>query len=155
FPAHRMSIRPHGAPNAAHGGSTTGCYSTEEISDGREERYVTMGVDRPKDPEVLRQQNINLDLDEVIARGDAAHPQARVRWVAHTGDVGGAGRSGQSGLVTLLLFERGEGDHRLRFGIWYAPDPRLETGDETASLEGTPADGAAVEAFVAPFRPCG
>jgi hypothetical protein len=107
------------------------------------------------DPEVLRQQNINLDLDEVIARGEAAHPQARVRWVAHTGDVGGAGRAGQSGLVTLLLFECGESDRRLKFGIWYTPDPRLETGDETASLEGTPADGAAVEAFVAPFRPCG
>jgi hypothetical protein len=106
------------------------------------------------DPEVLRQQNINLDLDDVIARGEAAHPQATVRWVAHTGDVGGAGRVGEEGLVTLLLFECPDDDRRLRFGIWYAPDPRIESGDESASLTGTPADGAAVESFVAAFRPC-
>jgi hypothetical protein len=107
------------------------------------------------DPEVLRQQNIDLDLDEVVARGEAAHPQATVRWVAHEGDVGGMGGGGRSGLVTLLLFECSGDDRRLRFGIWYAPDPRQTTGDENASLEGTPADGAAVEAFVASFRPCG
>ena len=110
---------------------------------------------KTNDPEVLRQQNINLDLGEILARGEAAHPQATVRWVAHEGGVGGMGGGSSDGLVTLLLFECGDSDRRLRFGIWYAPDPRQETGDENADLTGTPADGAAVEAFVASFRPCG
>ena len=106
------------------------------------------------DPEVLRQQNIDLDLGEVITRGEAAHPEATVRWVAHTGEVGGPARDGEEGLVTLLLFECPGDERRLRFGIWYAPDPRLEAGDPAASLAGTPADGAAVESFVSSFRPC-
>lgn len=106
------------------------------------------------DPEVLRQQNIDIDLGEMIARGEAPHPQATVRWVAHEGDIGGGVGGGGEGLVTLLLFECGDAERRLRFGIWYAPDPRLASGDENASLAGTPADGAAVKAFVSSFRPC-
>ena len=133
-----------------------GLFYLDVFSFGRQRDELRDFFDgKTNDPEVLRQQNIDLDLDEVIARGEAAHPQATVRWVAHTGDVGGMGSADAGGLVTLLLFECGDGDRRLRFGIWYAPDPRVESGDDTASLDGTPADGAAVEAFVASFRPCG
>jgi hypothetical protein len=46
------------------------------------------------------------------------------------------------------------GDTRLRTGVWYAPDPAPQASSDAVDLAGTPADPAAIQAFMGHFRLC-
>ena len=47
------------------------------------------------------------------------------------------------------------GDHRLRFGMWFGPDPAPEKPVAEADFTGTNADPAALQEFLGHFKLCG
>ncbi|HVS12979.1 MAG TPA: hypothetical protein VMV46_03575 [Thermoanaerobaculia bacterium] len=109
---------------------------------------------RTDDPQVLRQNNIDLDIDEMVGRGAVARDDAEVLFVAHRGEVRALGSRGDDGLVTTILFGC-PGDERMRMGIWWGPDPAPEAPAEELDLAGTVGDAREIERFLAPIRPCG
>ena len=148
------------------------------LSFGRQqEELADFFEGRASDPEVLRRNNINVDVGQLLARGEVPHPAARVLYSSHRGAVEMADSS-SDGVTTLIMFDC-EHDDRTRLGIWFGPDPRddsrgqaedsssgkAEDPDASDSdsagvattpldLTGTPGDPAEIEAFVADFRPC-
>lgn len=109
---------------------------------------------RTDDPEVLERAGVNLNLDEVVNRGAAEHAQAEVDWVANRGGIvtsQGGGSTGNS-LVAVIRFGCPD-DNRRRIGLWFTPDPQAE--DPEAPFDGSAADPVAIEALIAPLRPCG
>jgi len=119
-----------------------------------------------EDPEALRQFSIDLDIDEMLGRGTFEEDDRTLRWAAYRGEIaadqpgGGAGEDGrrgrqrQQGLNAMVLIECPE-DERLRFGIWFGPDPDPEAAAGSPALLGTPADGAAIQSFMSHFNVCG
>ena len=142
------------------------------LSIGRQQEELEAFFEgRTNDPEVLRRNNINVDVGEQLGRGEVSHPAARALYSSHRGSVSAMG-SRSEGLTSLIMFDC-EHDDRTRLGIWFGPGPRSDAtraedgasasavegaaeGSEGAAddLVGTPADPAAIEAFVADFRPC-
>lgn len=120
---------------------------------GNQEELLDFFEGRTDDPRVLRRQNINLRLEEQLARGEIEREDVKVLWVAHRGEVTLSTGSGE-GITTMLLFEC-EKDRRQRLGIWFGPDPDPEAAAEALDLAGTNADPAAITGFLEPFRPCG
>jgi hypothetical protein len=111
-----------------------------------------------EDPAVLNKHNVQLDLDERVASGVIERATGPVNWVSHYGEMNSQQTHGHhQGLVTLLQVHCA-GDNRNRLGVWFAPSPEQETvedGEEaTASLAGSIADPAEVEAFAGHFRFC-
>ena len=113
----------------------------------------------------LREFSIDLDVDEVLVRGSVEEDDRTLRWAAYRGEVaadqpGGGPREGrrggrqrQQGLNALVLIEC-PNDERLRFGIWFGPDPDPEAQAGSPALLGTPADSAAIQAFMSHFDVC-
>jgi hypothetical protein len=127
-------------------------------------KMVTFGVQqqelqdffegRTDDPRVLRDNNIDLDIDEVVGRGEVERTDAEVLFVVHRGEVRALGSRGDQGLVTTILIDCPD-DERMRMGIWWGPDPDPEAPAEGLALEGTVGDAEEIERFLAPIRPCG
>jgi hypothetical protein len=107
---------------------------------------------RTSDPRVLRDNNINIDVDEIIARGVIALDDASLMYVAQRGSVQAQGFKGE-GITSLTLIDCPE-DKRLRMGVWFTPDPAPEAAVGEMDLTGTPADEAALAAFMGRFRYC-
>jgi len=86
--------------------------------------------------------------EEALGRGRVEAGGAEVLYVAERGrmELGGAG---EPTVLTRLLVECG-GDSRLRTALWFEPTPA-----EGGGYQGTPADEAALRAFLDHFRLCG
>jgi hypothetical protein len=108
---------------------------------------------RSDDPSVLRDHDIRIDAREVIGRGSLDQPGRKVLWLASRGRVQ-MSRAARDGLTALTLIECQKSDNRGRLGIWFGPDPDLEASLDELELAGTPADPAAIDAFLAPFSLC-
>jgi len=109
---------------------------------------------RSEDPEVLRKNNIDLDLDERVAMGQIDRSTGPVLWVSHRGQmISGRAQGRHDGLVTLLQIHC-SADDRNRLGIWFGPAPSAGDSDEPASLTGSIAEEAQVAEFVDHFRFC-
>jgi len=112
------------------------------------------------DTEVLRDNGINLDVEEVIGRGTMETAGAELMYVIQRGRVamnggrGGRGRSRGEGLASMSLIACPD-DSRVRIGIWFIPDPDPEAEAEGLDLTGTPGDPAAMAEFYGHFNLCG
>jgi hypothetical protein len=106
------------------------------------------------DPRVLRDNNVDLRLDEMVRRGETARDDAEVLWVVHRGEVDALGSSSRDGLVTMILIDCPD-DERMRMGIWFGPDPDPDAAPEELDLAGTVGDADAVARMLEPIRPCG
>ncbi|HEX4952768.1 MAG TPA: hypothetical protein VF017_05165 [Thermoanaerobaculia bacterium] len=106
--------------------------------------------------EMLEDTNVNLDLDEgeKIAEGPVAIAGGQARYVAQRGGVGMGVKRQDDSLNTMVLVDC-PGDRRFRFAIWFGPDPNPDAPADQLDLTGTPADPAALEAFLGHFHLCG
>ena len=106
------------------------------------------------DPGVLRDNQINIDVDEIIGRGVITDEEAALMYVAQRGSLSTHGHSSE-GLMSLVMVDC-PGDSKMRMAIWFGPDPRTEGAEaEQADLTGTPADEAAIAGFMSHFNLCG
>jgi hypothetical protein len=110
---------------------------------------------RTDDASVLSDNGINVDVDEVIGRGQLQLDEVELMYVVQRGDVSMGSRGGRGqGLASMTLIEC-PADSRLRVGIWFVPDPDPEAAADEVDLAGTPGDPAALSAFYSHFRLCG
>lgn len=123
--------------------------------------------------------DIDLDMDEgdPLSQGGFSLPQGQLTFVSYRAVTRPRrrGRRLRHESVAALFSVECETDKRLKLGIWFGPDPSAEAAAEEAGevpepaeegqgegagtldpiLAGTPADPAALEAFVSNFRFCG
>ena len=125
---------------------------------GRNGRDLQDVIDGKRDPsEVFRQGNIQLGDLRPIGRGEFKSGDMAVHWSANRGAVTAQGHP-LAGLVTLFYVDC-PGDEKGRIAVWFGPDPTATSAEAAeptsfAGLEGTPADEAAIRAFVSPFSLC-
>lgn len=101
------------------------------------------------DVRILRDNGIQLDVDEILDRGVFEREDATVRWLTQRGDVNAMGNASGDALSAMMLIEC-SGDQKPRIAIWF------ETADESVEgeLTGTPADPEELERFASYLRPC-
>jgi hypothetical protein len=114
--------------------------------EGPKEGDKEMDLNLPKDG-IAGDLGMDFEAREVIARGSEPVQAGRVYYVARRGGLEVSGDAFE-GLATLFYLKCDEG-HRVRFGLWFAPDP------ETADLQGTPGDPKALADFLGHFWICG
>ena len=146
-----LSDRPAAAGEEPQGFDERGFIYLKMITFGRQQEELRDFFEGKTDnADVLRRQNINLRVGERLSNGEVEREDTELLWVAHRGNIDMMG-SRSEGITSLMLFDCPQ-DHRMRLGIWFGP--YSGESDSEANLAGTPADGAAVEAFVQGMRPC-
>ena len=126
-----------------------------QIRDNREkmERFLRGEAPRPEDSG-WSQSNVKFNPKEIIRRGSVNVGGTEVLYSAGRGEISRRGRADRDGLVTMVMPEC-PGDHRLRFGMWFGPDPAPEKPVAEADFTGTNADPAALQEFLGHFKLCG
>lgn len=97
-----------------------------------------------------------LESGEVIGRGVVDVNGLKVPYLAQRGEMnarGDAAKGPTKGLVTLMLADC-PGVEKLRFGIWFGPDPHAGKPAAQADYTGTQADPKAIQEFAGHFRFC-
>jgi hypothetical protein len=117
------------------------------------ERYVRGEAPRPEDSG-WSQSSVNFDAKENVGRGTLTINGTPVLYSANRGEIDRKGGRDQDGLVTMVM-PQCPGDSRLRFGMWFGPDPSPGTPVAEADFTGTNADPAAIQAFLGHFKLCG
>jgi hypothetical protein len=107
---------------------------------------------RTSDARVLRDNNINIRVDEIITRGTIGHGDGTLMYVAQRGSITAQSHSGEG--ITALCMIDCPGDKRMRMAIWFTPDPDPDAEIEDLDLTGTPADEAVLAEFMDRFRFC-
>lgn len=97
--------------------------------------------------------NVNFDAEELIRRGTIQVNGREVLYAAHRGEVNQEGKDVE-GLVTMFMPEC-PGDDRLRFGLWFGPDPEPAKPVAEVDFTGTTADPEKLAEFAGYFRFCG
>ncbi len=117
------------------------------------ERYVRGEAPRPEDSG-WSQSNVNFDAKENVGRGTLTVNGTPVLYSANRGEIDRKGGEDKDGLVTMVM-PQCPGDSRLRFGMWFGPDPAPGTAAAEADFTGSNADPAAIQAFLGHFKLCG
>lgn len=89
---------------------------------------------------------------EIVGRGEVPIPGGRARYVATRQGADETGPGEEPGFVTHLEIDCGD-DRRTRYAEWFAAVPATAQGEDPDPA-GTPADPAALEAFLEHFRLC-
>jgi len=100
------------------------------------------------DAELLRQNNIKIDLDRLIGRGIFDGQDSPVRWVSYIGRMKDHSSSAES-LITMLKADCD--DSRMHLGIWLRPISALPEGLTQSAAE----DGGEPEAEAGSEAPAG
>ena len=116
------------------------------------ERFLR-GEAPPPDEAPWRQSGTTFDPKEVIRRGTVNAGGREVLYAASRGEVSRRGHAREEGVVAMLMPRCP--DSRLRFGIWFGPDPAPEKPIAEVDYSGTPADPAAITDFLGHFELCG
>ena len=123
-------------------------YFEQGPAEGEEE----MDLNLPDDS-VAGDLGVDFAAREVLARGAEPVHEGRVYYVARRGRLEVSG-DGFQGFATLFYLKCEEG-RRVRFGLWFAPEPRAPQEPESGDLAGTPADPRALTDFLGHFWICG
>ncbi len=108
---------------------------------------------RTEGVEALRDNDIDLDLEELVGRGEFTAGDQGFTYASYRGTLrSGAGRA--EGLTTLLLVDCPQ-DRKMRLGIWFGPDPDPEADPASLDVAASVADPAAIQAFLGHFQLCG
>ena len=103
-------------------------------------------------PSVLRENNINVDIDDVVNRGELQIDDQDILWLTSRGRIQtGATRSGD--MATIMMI-RCPNDKNMRLGIWVEDQQVEHNEDGTPQLEGTVGDPVKVEEFMRHFSVC-
>lgn len=109
---------------------------------------------RTDNAEVLRDQNIHIDLRDEIRRGVIETDKQTVLYTAHRGGLESQNSKRSEGLVTLMMIECPGDDKHYGMGIWSTPDPHSEEPVAEADFTGTSADEATIRDFMSHFDLC-
>lgn len=103
-------------------------------------------------PSILRENNINVNIDDVVNRGELQVGEQNILWLTSRGRIQtGATRS--SDLATIMMI-RCPNDKKSRLGIWLASEDPENNEDGTPKLEGTVGDPVKIESFMSHFSVC-
>ncbi|HYN22079.1 MAG TPA: hypothetical protein VE078_14055 [Thermoanaerobaculia bacterium] len=116
---------------------------------GQEMRDYLEG--KGKQPEWMK-GGTEVDTTEVLKRGTVEANGQKIVFSANRGEVN-QGRRSVDGIATILMIDCPRKD-RIRFGIWFAPDPEPETPAAELDLTGTNADPEEIRKFASHFRFC-
>ena len=119
---------------------------------GRQDELEAFFRGEIDDAEVLRENNIRIDVEEVVGRGSIEGESFDLDYFAHRGGLEAAGGRGR-GLTSLVMI-RCPSDERMRLGIWFGPDPDVGTPVESLDTSGTVADEGAISRFFGQFAFC-
>lgn len=135
---------------------------------GRGERSADWlsGADVEMQP--IEQQEFAFEPEELVARGETTASGAAVTWLARRGEVRvadvappaageeeGGVEAAEPRRVVLTVLGVDCDDGWQRVALWFVPDPAPGTPAEAVDWSGTPADPAALDAFLAGFALCG
>ena len=136
-------------------GDTGLVYMNMRIAGGnKEDMRRTLRGEEPKgNSRWTTNTNVNYETEELIRRGSVKIPGGDLLYSAGRGHVNQEGHSRKEGIVTLFMPDC-PGDERLRFGIWFSPDPSPEKPVGEVDWTGTPADPKHIEDFVGYFKLC-
>jgi hypothetical protein len=103
-------------------------------------------------PSVLEDAGVNVNIDEVVRRGELQVGNQDILWLTSQGRIQtGLGRGHD--LATILMI-RCPGDKKTRMGIWVEDDVVESTEEGELQLEGTVGDPKEIEAFMGYFSLC-
>ncbi len=106
------------------------------------------------DVSVLRDNDINIRVDEVLERGVIERSDMELMWVSQRGDVAAMG-NGSDDTITAMMFMDCPNDEKLRIAIWFKNDDESDIATADRDFAGTPADPVEIERFSQYLRPCG
>ena len=151
----RMAMLTDRSPDAdgeVEGFDERGFVYFETIGVGQDEQQLHDFFEgRTDDYSVLEDNGLNFDIEEALGRGVFDLDPAQVMYVTQRGSIAVQGNQGD-GLTGVALIDCPE-DERRRVAVWFGPDVEAQEG-ETEDLAGTPADPAALRAFLANFSFC-
>ncbi len=116
------------------------------------ERYIRGEAPRPEDSGWM-QTDVSFDAKENVRRGTVTVNGTQVLYSANRGEIDRKDGEDKDGLVTMVMPKCD--DNRLRFALWFGPDPAPGTPVAEADFTGTNADPAAIQAFLGHFKLCG
>ncbi len=149
-----LSDREPGPDGEIHGLGDRGLVYVELIRMRHDERELRDYFEgKTSDPGVLRRNDINIDVDEIISRGVIPTDEATLMYVSQRGSVSAQGMS-TDGVTSVVLIDCPQ-DKRGRIAIWFGPDPDPGVPADRLDLSGTPADENALRQFLGHFRFCG
>lgn len=128
-------------------------FSMREMRNNRQEmeRYIRGEGPPPKDSSF--DSNVRFDPKDVIRRGNVQVNGTKVLYAASRGTISSEDVQDKTGIVTMVMPACGKG--RLRFGLWFGPDPAPDTPVKEADYTGSAADPAQVQQFLNHFQLCG
>jgi hypothetical protein len=99
-------------------------------------------------------QGSDFDEQEILRRGELDANGQKIVFSALRGRFKHDGES-KEGLSTMMLIDCPEAkDNRVRFGLWFGPDPAPGEPADKLNLAGTNADPEAIKAFASHFKFC-
>ena len=117
------------------------------------ERFLRGESPRPDDSGWY-QSNVKFDPKEVIRRGTLNVGGTEVLYSASRGEIQRRhGGEDKHGIVTMMMPECPP-ETRLRFGMWFGPDPAPDKPVAETNYAGTNADPAAMQEFLGHFQLC-
>lgn len=126
-------------------------FSMRDFGRNRAELVAYLEGKGPK-PELMQRGGADLGEGELLRRGALDLGGRKVLYASSRGrfDVQGKDREG---ITTFLYFDCPD-DGRLRFGLWFGPDPAPGKPIDPATLASTPADPEAIRGFLGYFEVC-
>lgn len=95
----------------------------------------------------------DVENQEVLRRGELDSGGQKIVFSAMRGEIRQSGERKQ-GITTMMLIDC-PADDRVRFGLWFGPDPAPGEPSDKLDLAGTNADPEAIREFASHFRFCG
>lgn len=123
-------------------------FSMRDFGSKKAELSAYLAGKGPK-PELMKRGGVNLEEGELLRRGTLDLAGRKVVYASSRGRFNVQGKD-RHGITTFLYFDCPE-KRRLRFGLWFGPDP---APGKPAELAGTPADPEAIRAFLGHFTVC-
>jgi hypothetical protein len=108
---------------------------------------------KAREPEWLREGNTDYEPGELIRRGAVEVNGQEMLYRASRGKIRAKGER-KEGITTLMVVDCPR-DRRVRFGIWFGPDPHPTETLDHADYTGTNADPEEIRKFASHFRFCG
>jgi len=99
------------------------------------------------------QGDTDVENQEVLRRGELDAGGQKIVFSAMRGEIHQSGERKQ-GITTMMLIDCPT-DDRVRFGLWFGPDPAPGEPSDKLDLAGTNADPDAIREFASHFRFCG
>lgn len=108
---------------------------------------------RGKKPDWMK-SDAEFEQEDVLGRGEVEANGQNIVFSAFRGEVN-VNNERKDGITTMMLIDCPRAaDNRVRFGLWFGPDPAPGEPTDKLNLAGTNADPEAIRAFASHFRFC-